>query len=94
MSVYLVTWDLNQAGANYTKRREDLVSYLNKFDNIRDEDLDSAWFVSANLTANQLTEGIRVHTTGKDSFVVTRLVSGYYNGALHQDVWAWIRARL
>jgi hypothetical protein len=52
MAVYLVTWDLNKEKPNYAQARQNLITHLERYQNIRDPGLDSVWFLSTELSAS------------------------------------------
>jgi len=88
--VYLITYDLNKPGKDYTT----LYGALRKYNYIRDNGLDSVWFVSTSWTASQIYEHLRHHLDASDKLFITQLNRGSYFGWLHKDIWAWIGARL
>lgn len=88
--VYLVTYDLNKPGKDYST----LYTALRQYDYIRDNGLDSVWFVSTNWTANQIYEHLRVHLDRTDRIIITQMRGGEHQGWMHQNIWAWINARL
>jgi hypothetical protein len=94
MAVYLVTWDLNKEKPNYAEARKQFIAHLERYENKKDAGLDSVRFVSANLSAEQLSEDLRKKLDDNDRIIVTKLMSGSYYGWLSQDVWDWINARL
>jgi hypothetical protein len=94
MAVYLVTWDLNKEKPNYAEARKQFIAHLERYENTKDSRLDSVRFVSTNLSAEQLSDDLRKKLDNNDQIVVTKLVSGSYNGWLQKDVWTWISARL
>jgi hypothetical protein len=94
MPVYLVTWDLNKEKPNYAAARERFLGRLNRYENIKDPGLDSVRFVSTQWNANQVSDDLRGYLDNNDKIIVTRLVSGNYQGWLSKEVWAWITARI
>jgi hypothetical protein len=94
MSVYLVTWDLNKQGANYSQARQNLISYLSHYEHIKDSGLDSVWFISSAASADALDADIRIRMDTNDRLIVTKLVSGQHQGWLSKNVCDWINARL
>lgn len=90
MAVYLVKYQLNKPGKNY----DELYAALKQYDYIRDPSLHSAWFVSSNSSAHDVSNYIRPHMDQNDDVFVTRLRSGEYAGWIHKDIWPWITARL
>lgn len=94
MSVYLVTWDLNKEKPNYGQARQNLISYLERYEHIKDPGLDSVWFISTTWSADQVDADVRTKLDDNDRLVVTQLVSGQHNGWLSKGIWTWINARL
>ena len=88
--VYLITYDLNGPGKDYSR----LYTALQQYDNIRDPGLDSVWFVSTTSTANEVSNHIRQYMDANDKHVVTLMRAGEHQGWLLQNVWDWINARL
>jgi len=93
MGVYLVTWDINKARANYAQARQNLIDHLSRYDHKKDPGLDSVWFLSSNSTADQINADILTKLDNNDRLIVTKLVNGQRQGWLAQDVWDWINAR-
>lgn len=94
MSVYLVTWDINKAGAAYTEARNKFIAHLQTYDHIKDGGLDSVWFIFTSQTANQIDAYLRQKLDTNDRLLVTRMRSGEHQGWLDPAVWEWINARL
>ncbi len=57
MGVYLVTWDLNRHKPNYAQARQNLVDHMSRYPHIKDEGLDSVWFIQSTSTADALDSG-------------------------------------
>jgi hypothetical protein len=94
MAVYLVTWDLNTEKPNYAEARKQFIAHLERYENKKDSGLDSVRFVSTHLSADQLSDDLRKKLDSNDRIIVTKLVSGNYQGWLDETVWDWINARL
>ncbi len=94
MGVYLVTWDLNRAKPNYSAARQKLIDHLSTYDHIRDDGLDSVWFISSNSTADTLDVRIRQQMDVNDRLLVTKLFAGQHQGWLEPKIWNWINARI
>lgn len=94
MAVYLVTWDLNKEKPNYSAARTEFIKHLERYENKKDPGLDSVRFVSTNWTADQVSADLRTKLDDNDKIIVTKLISGNYQGWLSQAVWEWIAARL
>ena len=89
MSVFLVTWDLNKQRSNYSQARQALISHLERYDRIKDQGLDSVWFLSSTSTADGIHADLRTKLDDNDRIIVTKLVSGQHQGWLDTDVWKW-----
>ena len=94
MAVYLVTWDINRAGAGYSEARAAFISHLQTYPHKKDGGLDSVWFISTDQTANQIDAYLRQRLDNNDRLIVTRIRSGEHQGWLDPEVWKWIEARL
>lgn len=85
MSVYCVSYDLNQAGQNYNA----LYNELKKSPGWC-HPLDSTWLISTGETAQQLSDRLRRHLDNNDTLLVIG-VTKEYAGWLTQDTWDWMR---
>jgi predicted RNA-binding protein with PIN domain len=94
MAVYLVTWDLNKQKANYNQARQSLIDHLARYEHIKDQGLDSVWFISTTASADSVSADVRTRMDDNDRLIVTKLVSGQHQGWLSKNVWDWINARL
>jgi hypothetical protein len=94
MTVYLLTWELNKEKPNYAQARQDLITHLKRYQHIKDAGLDSAWFISTDWSADQVSEDVRKKIDSNDRLIVTKLVTGQHQGWLSQNVWDWINLRL
>lgn len=94
MPVYMVTWDLNREKPNYAQARAAFVAHLQTFEHVKDQGLDSVWFVSTTSSANQVDEHLRQRLDENDRLIVVQLQRGNHQGWLSRAVWDWINARL
>jgi hypothetical protein len=94
MAVFLVTWDLNKQKSNYAQARQNLVDHLSRYQHIKDEGLDSVWFIQSTAAADAVSADIRTRMDDNDRLIVTKLVSGQHQGWLDAAVWTWINSRL
>lgn len=85
MSVYCVSYDLNQAGQNYNALYDELKKSPGWC-----HPLDSTWLISTGETAQQLSDRLRKHLDNNDSLLVIG-VTKEYAGWLTQDTWDWMR---
>ena len=86
MSVFLVTWDLNKQRSNYSQARQLLIDHLERYDHIKDQGLDSVWFLSWNGTADAMSADIQTRLDNNDRLMVTKLVNGQHQGWLDEGV--------
>jgi hypothetical protein len=94
MSVFLVTWDLNKQKSNYDNARHALISHLERYDHIKDQGLDSVWFISSGSSADSISDDLRTKMDDNDRIFVTKLVAGGHQGWLNTGAWTWINDRL
>lgn len=94
MAVYVVTWNLNREGANYSARRTAFLNHLARYPNVADPALETVRWVSSAGTASALSLDLRHQLDANDSIFVSRLVDGSYDGFLSQPTWDWVRSRL
>lgn len=94
MSVFLVTWNLNNERSNYDEARRQLIAHLNRYPNVHDSRLETVWFLEASSTGAALADDIRTKLDKNDRLFVTQLHKGYHGGWIGQNIWDWINARL
>lgn len=92
--VYLVTWDLNREKPNYTQARREFIAHLEQFEHKKDPGLDSVWFISTSRSEDAVDEFLRRKLDTNDRLIVTRLVTGQYQGWLSKATWEWIDPRV
>ncbi|ELA2977047.1 hypothetical protein RFJ35_005649 [Klebsiella pneumoniae] len=85
MSVYCVSYDLNQAGQNYNALYDELKKSPGWC-----HPLDSTWLISTRETAQQLSDRLLKHLDNNDTLLVIG-VTKEYAGWLTQDTWDWMR---
>ena len=85
MSVYCVSYDLNQAGQNYNALYDELKKSPGWC-----HPLDSTWLISTGETAQQLSDRLRRRLDNNDTLLVIG-VTKEYAGWLTQDTWDWMR---
>lgn len=88
MSVYCVSYDLNQAGQNYNALYDELKKSPGWC-----HPLDSTWLISTGETAQQLSDRLRRHLDNNDTLLVIG-VTKEYAGWLTQDTWDWMRTNI
>lgn len=92
MSIYLVTWDLNNEKANYNTARAQFIARLDDYESIKDPGLDSVRFVSTNWSADEVSIDLRKKLDDNDKIIVVKLTNGNHQGWLSKKVWEWIDA--
>lgn len=88
--VYLITYDLNKPD----KRYQDLYNILEQYDYIRDNGLDSVWFISTIDTPDQISQKILTALDNNDRLFITKLYRANYQGWMDKEIWDWINSRL
>src|SRR5258708_1431241 len=94
MAVFLVTWDLNKQRANYDQARQALIKHLERYSHVKDQGLDSVWFLDSAANADAVSADIRTKMTDMDRLMVTQIKFGEHQGWLDEAIWKWINARL
>ncbi len=94
MSVYLVTWDLNKEGVAYQNASEKLHGRLDKLQTIKHEGLDSVRFVETDMSAEQLYNYIAPGVLDGDDRIIVSHMDDNHWGALSQEIWDWLNARI
>lgn len=72
MSVYCVSYDLNQAGQNYNALYDELKKSPGWC-----HPLDSTWLISTGETAQQLSDRLRRHLDNNDTLLVIGVTKEY-----------------
>ena len=90
MSTFLIEYDLTQPGQNY----DDLITYIKSFPSWANH-LKSAWFVTTNLTAAQVLDGVVKYLDANDKVMVINVsgASAAWYG-LTQELTDWIKKNL
>jgi len=82
--VYLITYDLNKTGQNYSGLYEAIKKLGSWWHH-----LDSNWLVETNFNATQISNFLNAQIDKNDSLLIIRVTKDY-NGQLTQDAWNWI----
>ncbi|EKU36732.1 hypothetical protein VXQ47_14155 [Acinetobacter pittii] len=85
MTVYSVSYDLNEEGQNY----KDLIDEIKKFNGYC-KVMKSYWFVCSDNDANSVSDRLRKHIDNNDYLLVME-TSTNRQGWLNKDVWAWLK---
>ena len=92
--VYLVTWNINKAGAFYTPARNRFITGFKGLDAIYAGNLDTVVLVSTTLSAILLYNRLTRNLDKNDRIMVSRVVPGGYTGWVDSKVVAWLKARV
>lgn len=87
--IYLITYNLNKPGKDYTS----LYNALRKYNYIRDTALESIWFVNTSWNSAQIYEHLRLHFDINDRLFITQITKGTNYGYMNKEVWDWINLR-
>jgi len=88
MAIYAISYDLKKPGQNYDDLYEELKSFGGYW-----HYLDSIWLVSTDLSADQMSERMKIHTDANDFFLIIRVVADY-QGWLPKEAWDWIHQNI
>lgn len=89
MSVYLISYDLNAPGKDYSDLYTSIKSIGDYY-----HVLGSEWFVSSSyLSENDIGQKIHSCMDSTDSLFVCKVAKGY-SGWLTDDAWAWLNNHL
>lgn len=94
MSVYVVTWNLNREGSNYSQARKAFIDHLERYENIKDSSLESVRWINSSATASQIYDDLKSKLDGNDSVFISKVTANAYYGQLNKLVWEWIAARI
>lgn len=94
MSVYLITWDLNKERSNYNQARQEFISNLEDFENIKDSGLDSVRFISTDWDINKISDDLRSKMDKNDNLFIVEIKRGNHQGWMSENTWNWINERL
>lgn len=83
-------YQLNRPGKDYTN----LYGALRQYDYIRDNSLNSVWFISTMWTAAQVYDHLRHYLDITDRIVITQLRTGEHQGWANRDIWTWVNSRI
>ncbi|HHN8405664.1 TPA: hypothetical protein ACRRX0_000350 [Morganella morganii] len=94
MSVYIVTWNLNQEQQNYSSARRAFIQHLERYDNIQDSSLESVRWLNSSATAEQIYNDLQTKIDSNDRIFVSKIFPGSHQGWLDKKIWNWINSRL
>ena len=84
MAVFLVSYDLNKQGQNYTN----LINAIKTYDGYI-ECLRSQWLISTNKNVDTIYNHLKSKIDSNDSLIITRVVKPY-QGYLSNKVIDWL----
>lgn len=88
MSVYLISYDLNKPGQDYSSLYE-AIKNLGAWWHY----LDSTWLVDTSLTSSQISNHLNSIIDKNDCLLIIR-VTNDYAGWLPEKAWAWLRSHM
>jgi hypothetical protein len=94
MSVYVVTWNLNQERSNYGNARQAFIQQIERYDNVKDSGLETVRWISTRSTASEVDTDLRKNLDQNDRLFVSKLNPDENHGWLSKSTWEWINARL
>ena len=94
MAVFVITWNLNKERHNYDASRRVFLQHLERYENTKDNGLDSVRWISSTGTANQIQEDLISKLDANDRLFVSKVTLDNYQGWLNQQTWDWISARI
>lgn len=88
MKVYLITYDLNDSGKNYTELFDAIKAYKDW-----QHPLESTWFIASGQTANEIYENLRKVIDDNDNLFVVEISTVNHQGWLPKSFWEWLNSR-
>lgn len=93
MSVYLITWNINKAGTEYSQQREKFLSGFNNLDWIHESNLDTVAFLNTTYSAAQIYAHLGKNLDNNDRLFVTEIGKDH-RGWLNMEVVNWFKGRI
>ncbi len=87
VAIYMITYDLNGKGKDYTGVHEAIKSASN---GTWCHYWESSWMICSSLTVQQVSDKIRPHIDTDDRYIVIE-VKNNYQGWLKKEQWEYIR---
>lgn len=85
--IYLVTYNLNSPGRNYST----LYEAVERYEHIKDPKLESVVFLASGWEPDQIYDDLRQYMDDSDRLFVTRINSNEYRGWVSLDVVDWLQ---
>lgn len=89
MSIFNVSYDLNEPGQNYEKVHDAIKSF-EAWVHL----MDSTWLVAGATTENQILKKIDPYLDETDSIFISKVNHIQYAGKLTQEAWDWINEHI
>ncbi len=86
MNIYIITYDLNNEGKDYTHLIKEIKSL-----GIWAKPLKSAFIVKTSLTTTQISQRLNPKIDGDDGLFICQLVKNA-TGQMTKEFWAWFNA--
>ncbi len=83
MTNFIITYDLNQSGQNYT----DLINKIKTFSNVHA--MQSVWFIKSNQGASDIFNQLKVYIDDNDYLFVSE-VNNNRQGWMKKEVWNFL----
>lgn len=95
MSVYVVTWNLNNERSNYAEARAAFIRQLEgTYEFTKDPGLESVRFISTRSTATEISAHLRQKMDENDKLFISKINLGEKDGWMNKNVWSWINDRI
>lgn len=91
MKAYLITYDLNKSGQNYSGLYDAIktASYNDTWWHY----LDSTWIIKSSMTTSQVYDILKPYIDNNDHILVIEVVENYY-GFLPNDAWKYLKEHI
>jgi len=90
MTTYMIGYDLNKAGKNYT----DLIAEIKAMANGYWHHLDSTWLVNTNLDAGSVRDRLKKHLDSDDELLVIAVANNWATYGIAQSGNEWLKSSL
>lgn len=84
--IYLITYDLNKDGQDYTALYDKIKSLGQCF-----HPLESVWFLKSTENVNAVTEQLRASMDNNDHIFVVEISNQKRQGWLPKTAWEWLK---
>ncbi|MFD2046029.1 hypothetical protein ACFSTA_12435 [Ornithinibacillus salinisoli] len=87
MAVYLITYDLNSPGQDYTKVYDEIKSFGSWA-----HYMESVWFVDTSYSATTMRDRLKSKIDSNDTVLISKVTE--YSGWAPQKMWDWLNSRV